>query len=114
MSLLSDLNSQLDALGIPAATGVYSGQAPDEYVVVTPLGDTFGIHADNYPQYEVQEARVSLFSKNNYQQRKNQIVRALLDSGYTVTDRRYVGHEDGTGYHHYAIDVAKYYKIQED
>jgi hypothetical protein len=114
MSLLSDLNLLLDTLGIPAATGVFEGKAPDEYVVVTSLVDTFEVHADNRPQCEVQEARISLFSKNNYQQRKNQIVRALLDSGITVTDRRYVGHEDDTGYHNYAIDVARNYEIQED
>lgn len=114
MSLLSDLNTLLDTLGIPAATGVFDGKAPDEYIVVTPLADTFGVHADNRPQNEVQEARLSFFSENNYRQRKNQIVRALLDSGITVTDRRYIGHEDDTGYHHYAIDVARNYELQED
>jgi len=30
-----------------------------------------------------------------------------------VTDRRYIGHEDDTDYHHYAIDVAKEYELQE-
>lgn len=114
MSLLSILNSLLDTLSIPAATGLFSGSAPEEYVVLTPLADTFEVHADNLPQCEVQEARLSLFSKNNYLQRKNQIVRALLDSGCTITNRRYVGHEDDTGYHHYAIDVAQNYEIQED
>nr|WP_278532777.1 hypothetical protein [Dehalococcoides mccartyi] len=44
---------------------------------------------------------------------KNQIVRALLDADFTITDRRYIGHEDDTGYHHYAIDVAKNYELEE-
>lgn len=44
---------------------------------------------------------------------KNQIVRALLAADITITDRRYVGHEDDTGYHHYAIDVAKIYELEE-
>ncbi len=114
MSLLSELNTLLDTSGIQTATGVFEGKAPDEYVVVTPLADTFVVYSDNRPQTEVQEVRLSLFSKNNYQQRKNQIVRALLGSGITVTDRRYIGHDDDTGYHHYAIDVAQNYEIQED
>jgi len=55
-----------------------------------------------------------LFSKNNYQQRKNQIVKAVLAAEITVTARRYIGHEDDTGYHHYAIDVQKEYELKED
>ena len=30
-----------------------------------------------------------------------------------ITDRRYIGHEDDTGYHHYAMDVAKLYGLEE-
>ena len=112
MSILRELNTILDALGVPAETGVFKGKAPDEYVVITPMTDSFEGFADNKPQYETQEARISLFSKNNYQQRKNQIVKALLDSDITVTDRRYIGHEDDTGYHHYAVDAAKEYQIE--
>ena len=54
-----------------------------------------------------------LFCKENYLKTKNTIVHALLASDITVTDRRYIGHEDDTGYHHYAIDVAKSY-VWED
>jgi len=114
MSLLSDLNALLETMGIPVETGVLSGPAPDTYVVITPLADTFEVHADNLPQCEVQEARLSLFSQSNYQARKNQIVRALLDAGITITDRRYIGHEDDTEYFHYAIDVAQNYEIKEE
>ncbi len=114
MSILSELNSLLDGLHIPVETGVFSTAAPDEYVVITPLTDTYELHADNRPEFETQEARLSLFSKNSYTQRKNQICVALLETEITVTDRRYIGHEDDTGYHHYAIDVAKEYKVQEE
>lgn len=113
MSILLELNRIVDGLGILVETGVFKDKAPDEYVVITPLADTFDVHADNRPQFEIQEARLSLFSKNNYQVRKNQLVRAFLDADFTVTDRRYIGHEDDTDYHHYAIDVAKEYKLQE-
>ena len=113
MSILLELNRIVDGLGILVETGVFKDKAPDEYVVITPLADTFDVHADNRPQFEIQEARLSLFSKNNYQVRKNQLVRAFLDADFTVTDRRYIGHEDDTDYHHYAIDVAQEYELQE-
>lgn len=44
---------------------------------------------------------------------KNTLVRALLAADVTVTDRRYIGFETDTGYHHYAIDVAKSYVWEE-
>ena len=113
MSLLSDLSEVLESLNIPVETGVFSGMPPDEYLVFIPLTDLFEVHADNRPGFDVQEVRISLFSKGNYQQRKRQITAALLDADITVTERRYIGHEDDTGYHHYAIDVAKSYETEE-
>jgi hypothetical protein len=113
MSLLSELNTLLDALPIPVETGIFSGKAPETYVVITPLSDSFALHADDHPSVEVQEARVSLFSQANYRPFKRAIERALLASAIIITDRHYVGHEDDTGYHHYAIDVAKHYVWEE-
>ena len=113
MSLLSDLSEVLEPLNIPIETGVFSGVPPDEYLVFIPLTDIFEVHADNRPSFDVQEARISLFSKSNYLGRKMQITTALLNADFTVTDRRYIGHEDDTGYHHYAIDVAKNYGLEE-
>ena len=63
MSILLELNRIVDGLGILVETGVFKDKAPDEYVVITPLADTFDVHADNRPQFEIQEARLSLFSK---------------------------------------------------
>ena len=113
MSILSELNTLFEAANIPVETGVFSGVPPDEYLVLTPLTDTFAVYGDNKPLADVSEVRISLFSKNNYLQRKNQLVRMLLQADFVITDRRYVGHEDDTGYHHYAIDVAKYYELEE-
>ena len=113
MTFLEELDTLITGLGLPVETGVFSGKAPEEYVVVTPLADVFELHADNCPQFETQEARLSLFSKGNYIKRKNMIVRALLAAEFTITARLYVGHEDDTGYHSYAIDVAKNYEFQE-
>ena len=113
MSLLSELNTLLDAIPIPVETGVFTGKAPESYVVITPLSDSFALHADDHPSVEVQEARVSLFSQANYRPYKRAIERALLARAIIISDRHYVGHEDDTGYHHYAIDVAKHYVWEE-
>ena len=113
MSILSELNTLFETANIPVETGVFSGVPPDEYMVLTPLTDTFAVYGDNKPLADINEVRISLFSKNNYLQRKNQLVRMLLQADFVITDRRYIGHEDDTGYHHYAIDVAKHYELEE-
>ena len=111
MNILSELKSVLLPTGIPIETGVFSGVPPDEYLVLTPMTDLFEIFADNLPECEVSEVRISLFTKSNYIQRKSQLTQILLDADFTITQRWYVGHEDDTGYHHYSIDVAKEYKF---
>jgi hypothetical protein len=113
MSFLEELNSLITGLGLPVETGVFSKKAPDEYMVITPLADSFGFHADNRPQCETQEARLSLYTKGNYLRRRNELVRALLAADFTVTARQYIGYEADTGFHHYAIDVAQHYELQE-
>lgn len=111
MSLLSDLQTIAEHCGVPVETGVFSGKAPDTYLVITPLSDSFELHADNTPSCETQEARLSLFTKGSYTKLKNDLVRALLGADFYITDRRYIGFE--TGYHHYAIDVAQIYELEE-
>ena len=111
--ILSELNAILSPL-IPVETGVFSDTAPEKYVVLTPLADTFDLHADNQPQVDVQAVRISLYDKGNYIKMKNQIVCAVLATEMTITGRRYIGHESNTGYHHYAIDVAKNYEMEEE
>lgn len=113
MSLLSELNTLAKAQGISVETGVFSGTPPTEYLVLTPLVDTFDLHADNSPGIEVQEVRISLFSKGSYTKRKNALVRALLAADITITECRYADHDDNTDYHNYAIDVAKHYEMEE-
>jgi hypothetical protein len=100
----------MDTIGIPVEIGVFTDKPPDEYVVITPMADVFEDFADDEPHFETQEVRISLFSKGNYQKRKNQIVKALLTAGITVTGRRYLGHEDDSQFHHYGIDVSKVYQ----
>ena len=113
MNITQELDTLITGLGLPVETGVFSGKAPEQYVIVTPLGDTFALHCDNQPEYETQEARLSLYSKGNYQAAKRRLVKALLLAGFTVTDRRYIGREDDTGYFHATIDAQKLYRWEE-
>lgn len=114
MSILADLTTMMEALGLPVETGVFKEAAPDEYVVITPIIDTYTLWADNQPEYDVQEARISLFSKGNYQRRRRGIEKALLAADFNIDERRYIGHEDDTGYHHYVIDTEKAYPTGEE
>ena len=51
MSLLSEIKTVVTSCSLPLETGVFSGEPPDEYVVVIPLADTFELHADDAPGY---------------------------------------------------------------
>lgn len=113
MNVLADIQSALAGLSIPVETGTFRQKPPDKYIVVVPLADTFDLHSDNAPGYDVQEARLSLFSKKNYMTMKNMIVEVLLEADFTITERRYIGFESDTGYHHYVVDVAKHYEMEE-
>ena len=113
MNITQELDALITSLGLPVETGVFSGKAPEEYVIVTSLGDTFALYANDRPEYETQEARLSLYSKKNYQAAKRRLVKALLHARFTVTLRQYLGREDDTGYFHYTIDAQKLYSLEE-
>jgi hypothetical protein len=114
VNILADTNSLLEGLGVRVETGVFSDVAPEEYAVITPLADSFELFGDDLPGFETQEARLSLYSKGNYLALKSRITIALLAAGFTISDRWYLGHEDDTGYHHYAIDLVKLYPLSTD
>ena len=113
MTLLAEIQTALSGLGIPIETGIFSDEAPAKYIVAVPVSDRFDLHADNAPGIDVQEVRLSLFAQGNYSKDKNALVKLLLAADFTVTDRRYIGYEKETGYHHYAVDVAKHYEMEE-
>lgn len=113
MNILEELQTVLEPLGVPLETGVFTDTAPEKYIVVVPLVDSFDLHADNAPGVDVQEVRLSLYAKGSYTKEKNAIIRALLGADFTVTDRRYIGYETDTGYHHYVVDVEKYYEMED-
>lgn len=113
MSLLSDLTTLVETLDIPVETGVFSDTAPDRYLVLVPLSDTFAVHADNSPGIDVQEVRISLYTKGSYTKEKNALIKLLLSHDFTVTGRSHIGYETETGYHHYNVDVAHYYEMED-
>ena len=112
MTILEELNDLLSNLGIPVETGEFSDSAPDTYSVLTPLSDRFEIFGDNLPLIDINEVRISLFTKGNYLETKRQITKALLQANFTITDRLFVGFEKDTRYFHLAIDVAKHYEME--
>ena len=65
MSLLSELNTIAESCGVSVETGIFADAAPDTYLVLTPLSDTFDLHADNQPCVDIQEVRLSLFTKGS-------------------------------------------------
>jgi len=112
MNITQELDALIMGLGLPVEMGVFTGKAPEEYVIVTPLGDAFALYADDRPEYETQEARLSLYSKGNYQATKRRLTKALLLAGFTITLRQFIGREDDTGYFAYTIDAQKLYSLE--
>lgn len=105
MSLLSELTTIATGLDLPVETGVFSDTAPNEYLVLIPLTDTLDLHADNTPGGEIQEVRMTLYTKGNYTQRKNTLSRALIRAEITITDRRYMDDLN----HSLSDDVDRHY-----
>lgn len=107
--LLENLSHIAKQLGFAYAVSCYTDSpAPDTYLVFTPLTDSFDIFADNTPGIEIEEARISLFTKTNYLALRDQITKALISARLVITGRRYIGYEDDTGFHHYSIDVSSF------
>lgn len=114
MDILEELSNVLKNAGIPIETGIFSDTSPDQYLVLTPIDEYGALYADNREEILCQEVRISLFSKCNYLQMKKKIIRLLKEADFNLTDRRYIGREDDTAYHHFAIDVSKTYKTKEE
>ena len=113
MSILSDVKTLFEPLQLPIETGVYKGEAVDRYIVLVPMSDTFHLHADNIPNAEVQDLRISIYAKGNYRKLTNRIVKLLLGAEFTITDRRYIGYETETNYYHYVVDIEKNYELED-
>ena len=107
--LLENLSHIAKQLGLAYAVSCYTDSpAPDTYLVFTPLTDSFEIFADNTPGVEIEQARISLFTKTNYLSLRDQITKALISARLVIPGRRYIGYEADTGFHHSSIDVSSF------
>ena len=114
MNVLSELKSLINSLSVPVETGIFKSKAPDTYIVLVPISDTYPLHSDDYPQVDYQECRITLYSKSNYIKLKNRIIKILLTNFFYITERKYNGYDTDAGYHQFTIDVAKNYDMEED
>ena len=114
MNLLNELTTLINQLGVPVETGVFSDEAPEKYIVLIPVTSNFELYADNLPLIDIEEVRISIYSKSNYLSLKRKIEILIISNELTITDRRYNGFEKESKYHHYTIDVAKDYNFKED
>lgn len=109
MSILSEIKTILDGLKIPNETGIFKTKpAPDTFAVLVPMTDE-AMCADDMPDNEVQSVRIELYTKGNYRTVARSVADGALAAGMAITERRYIEHEDETGYHHYAVDLEKNY-----
>ena len=107
--ILDEINALLDTLDVPYETGVFSDEAPEQYIVIVPLTDTFALHADNLPNADIEEVRLVIYSQTNYTALVDRLVVALLIDDFTITDRHYIGYDSMAGYHQYVVDAEKCY-----
>ena len=107
MRLLELLYQILTGIGISLETGNFTDESPNEYVVLTPLSDTFDLYADDLPNVDIQEVRISIFSTTNYLSLKERIIKALFENAIGISERRFIEYEPETQYFHYSIDVMK-------
>lgn len=110
--LLEHLTTTCEAQGLPVRVGLYTETPlPEAFVVLTPLVDTLAMYGDNTPGAQIEEARLSLYARGNYLTLRDQLTAALLAGGVTITSRSYIGFEDETSYHHYAIDTQTHHTL---
>lgn len=107
MSILEELKKLASGLDIPSGAIRFEQEAPETYLVFTPLYDELVFYADNLPLMGIEEVRISLFTKKNYSALKNRLIRLLLEADFSITEARFQAFEDETGYYHYSLDVAK-------
>ena len=126
MNILSDVNLLLSRLSIPVETGSMKQATSDKYIVLVPLADSYPVSADNLPIADVQELRITIFSKENYIKLEENLRELYseeeilsnklqnVSNDFCITERKYNGYDADTGYYQYTIDVAKNYEIEED
>jgi hypothetical protein len=111
--ILAELTKLLAPIA-PIETGYFSEEAPETYIVLTPIMDDLTDYSDDLPENTAPEMRISLFTTSNYQTIIGRITVLLLENGCTITARQLADFDNDTKYYNYAIDVTKkYYFVKE-
>ena len=84
MNILAELNVLLESIGLPIETGSFSESPPEKYLVITPLVDSLKYYADNLPNAQTEEVRLSVFTRGNYISLRNQLTNELFSINWTL------------------------------
>ncbi len=106
MSIYELIINTLEPLNIQVTMNQNTDKSVKQYVTLIPLYEGFDVYADNKPEIEITEVELAIYSKDNYLKLTKDISRLLIDSGFTITNRKYIEYEEDTKFHHYIIDVA--------
>lgn len=106
MSIYELIISTLIPLSIPVTINQNTDKKANEYITLIPLYDGFDVYADNKPVIDIKEVELAIYKKGNYIKLVEQITKLLIDSGFTITVRKYIEYEEDTKLHHYIIDIA--------
>ena len=94
MNILAETRTMLSPLGVPIETGVFKNKASVEYIVLTPLSDTYPLSADNRKKrsgeiaYETYVTRAREIADQVEELEKQQReIRAAEDNRITETKR---------------------------
>lgn len=77
------------------------------YIVLTPIDDSYSFHADDTPQSWTEDVLISIYTVENYRELAEDVCKACIDAGCTITERRFIERESKTKYFHYAVTVEK-------
>ena len=90
---------------------IHTIDAPDTtkppYIVLTPVDDSYSFYADNEPQGWEEEVLISIYTTTSYKSVAESVCKSCIDTGCTITERRFIERESKTKYYHYAITANK-------
>lgn len=111
MSLLADIKTIMTNINLPCQVGAYkTTPAPDRYAVIVPMNTSLE-YADNEPQDEIQSIRIIVYSKGSYTSLVKSLCNAIANAEISISEQRYIAHDDSTDLYQYAIDVENNYEF---
>ncbi len=105
MSLNSRVIEALAPLKLQITVAENPVKQRDKFIVIIPIADNLGNHADNKPGAQIEEAELALYVKGNYLDLRDRITKLLIEADILISGRRYIEYETNTKYHHYVFNV---------